>query len=125
MDHDGEGDDLDSDSEMDVEGEDSPESYRVKTEMPERPSDSHDIPAQHDMSPVPNPTNGLSTKQSISSIIDRSPEPESREALASLPPSDSVPQGPAPTESTVPVKRKFEYSPEKENTEPKEGSTTE
>ncbi|KAJ5281697.1 hypothetical protein N7478_007069 [Penicillium angulare] len=126
MDHDGEtGEDLDSDSEM--EDEHSPESYRVKTEMSDRPSDAHDMPAQHDMSPVPNHmSNGLSTKQSISSIIDRSPEPETREALASLPPSEPVSQGPTPTiESTVPVKRKFEYSPEKENTEPKERSTPE
>ncbi|KAJ5738896.1 hypothetical protein N7493_002051 [Penicillium malachiteum] len=125
MDHDGEpGDELDSDSELD--GEDSPDSYRVKTEMSDHPlSEHHDTPGPHDLSPVPKPVlpHGLSTKQSISSIIDRTPEPESREALASLPPSESLSQGPTPIpEQTIPVKRKFEYSPEKENTEPKERS---
>ncbi|KAJ5938626.1 hypothetical protein N7466_001760 [Penicillium verhagenii] len=129
MDMDGDGDeDLDSDPE---ESEDSPESYRVKTEGSDRLglSDAHDIiPGPHDMSPVPIPKLSLhgSVKQSISSIIDRTPEPEHREALASLGPSEPVSQVPTPIlEQTVPVKRKFEYSPEKENTEPKEGSATE
>lgn len=131
MDHDEAGEELDSDSEMDIE--DSPESYRVKTEAPPEshlPLNEHDTPGPHDMSPVPRPApNGLSTKQSISSIIDRTSEPEpeqeSREALASLPPSEPVSQGPTPIpEQTIPVKRKFEYSPEKENAEPKEGSVS-
>ncbi|KAJ6103719.1 hypothetical protein N7486_003941 [Penicillium sp. IBT 16267x] len=128
MDHDGDQDeDMESDPE---ESEDSPESYRVKTEGSDRLgiSEAQDTPGPHDMSPVPaqKPALNGSVKQSISSIIDRTPEPEPREALASLAPSEPVSQNHTPIlEQTVPVKRKFEYSPEKENTEPKEGSATE
>ncbi|KAJ5556249.1 hypothetical protein N7513_002090 [Penicillium frequentans] len=128
MDHDGDQDeDMESDPE---ESEDSPESYRVKTEVSDRLGipEVQDTPGSHDMSPVPVQKSVLngSVKQSISSIIDRTPEPEPREALASLGPSEPVSQNHTPIlEQTVPVKRKFEYSPEKENTEPKEGPATE
>lgn len=128
MDHDGEQRDDELDSE-DEEMEDDPreESYRVKTEVTERSiPDLEGSPVPLDTSTPPKPILNGSIKQSISSIIDRTPELEPREALASLPPSESISQGPTPhLEQTVPAKRKYEYSPEKENTKPKEGSTTE
>lgn len=128
MDHDGEhrSEELDSeDEEMETE-EAREDSYRVKTEVTERSiPDAEDAPLPRDASTPPKPVFNGSIKQSISSIIDRTPETE-REALASLPPSESTSQGPTPhPEPTVPAKRKYEYSPEKENTEPKEGSTAE
>ncbi|CAG7940895.1 unnamed protein product [Penicillium salamii] len=102
-------DEMDSDSEMEPE-------YGVKTELLDRfMPDAEGTPTE---STPPKPMNG-STKQSIMSIIDRTPETE-REALAALPSAD--PQGPPP-ESSVPSKRKYEYSPptaEKENAEPNE-----
>ncbi|KAJ5320169.1 hypothetical protein PENANT_c025G03545 [Penicillium antarcticum] len=125
-DGDGDGDEMDSDSEAD-------EPYRVKTELPDRdrympdaegtPVDSFNAASTP---PKPALLNGNgSTKQSISSIIDRTPDSEPREALAHLPASEAVVQGPSPTptESSISgLKRKFEYSqPEKENTEPKNG----
>lgn len=119
----GEGDESDYE-----EGEEVPEHYGVKTESVDRDQpmrDAQPTPAPREVSPLPKPVNG-STKQSISSIIDRTPdtpESEPRGALASLPPSESVSQAPTPLpETTVPAKRKYEYSPEKENAEPKEGS---
>lgn len=130
MDQDGEPGDGDLDSEYEEgEGEEPrEESYHVKTETTER-----SIPDADDASSTPpKPALNGSTKQSISSIIDRAPDPESREALASLAPSESLSQGQGqgqgPMESSVPLKRKYEYSPpgaEKENTEPKEGSVAE
>lgn len=130
---DGGPDDEGHDPELDSEPEDSEEPrdeiYRVKTEATERSlPDTVDTPASQDASPIPpKPAMNGSIKQSISSIIDRTPESEPREALASLTPSDSVSQGPGPVslEQSIPAKRKYEYSPEKENTEPKEGSATE
>ncbi|KAJ5438655.1 uncharacterized protein N7458_009653 [Penicillium daleae] len=126
-------DDEGHDPELDSEPEDSEEPrdemYRVKTEATERSlPNPEDTPASQDASPIPpKPTINGSVKQSISSIIDRTPESEPREALASLTPSESVSQGPTlvSLEQSVPAKRKYEYSPEKENTEPKEGSATE
>lgn len=117
---------LDSESEMD----ESHDEYRVKTEATDRSMpDSEDTSAREEPSPHPKPLLNGSTKQSIHSIIDRTPETESREALASLPPSEPTSQGPTPLpEPTVPAKRKYEVSPpasEKENAEPKEGSTME
>lgn len=103
------------DDEMDSDSEIEPE-YGVKTELLDRfMPDAEGTPTE---STPPKPMNG-STKQSIMSIIDRTPETE-REALAALPSAD--PQGPPP-ESSVPSKRKYEYSPptaEKENAEPNE-----
>jgi hypothetical protein len=127
MDHDEQRDEeLDSEDE-DMEAEDAREEpYRVKTEITERSiPDAEDAPAAHDTSTPPIPVPNGSIKQTISSIIDSTPETE-RAALASLPPSESISQGPTlHPEQTVPAKRKYEYSPEKENTEPKEGSTAE
>jgi hypothetical protein len=118
--------DLESESEMD----ESHDEYRVKTEATDHSMhDSEDPSAREEPSPLPKHMLNGSTKQSIHSIIDRTPETEPREALASLPPSEPTSQGPTPLpESTVPAKRKYELSPpasEKENTEPKEGSTVE
>ncbi|OQD74109.1 hypothetical protein PENDEC_c012G06762 [Penicillium decumbens] len=125
---------LDAEQELDSEDEEMEaeeardESYRVKTEVTERSiqmPDAEDAPVPSRTSTPPKPALHGSIKQSISSIIDRNPETE-RAALASLPPSESISQGPTPhLEQTVPTKRKYEYSPEKENTEPKEGSTAE
>lgn len=133
MDHDGEQQEGELESE-DEEGEGEElrdESYPVKTETTDRSMPDADNPlAARDISTPPKPAVNGSTKQSISSIIDRTPESEPREALASLPSSESIAQGAPshPTEQIVPFKRKYEYSPavaEKENTEPKEGSATE
>jgi hypothetical protein len=96
------------DEEMDSDSELEPD-YRVKTEALDRfMPDAEGTPV--DLTP-PKPVG--STKQSIMSIIDRTPETE-REALAALPD-----QGPSP-DSAVPSKRKFEYEPpaEKENADP-------
>lgn len=128
MDHDGEQRDEDLDFEDEEMEDDHREgSDRVKAEVTERAmSDAEDSPLPRDVSTPPKPILNGSIKQSISSIIDRTPELEPREALASLPPSESILQGPTPhLEQTVPAKRKYEYSPEKENTEPKEGSAAE
>lgn len=130
---DGGPDDEGHDPELDSEPEDSEEPrdeiYRIKTEATERSLlDAEHIPASQDASPIPpKPVLNGSIKQSISSIIDRTPDSEPREALASLTSSEPVSQGPNPVsmEQSVPAKRKYEYSAEKENTEPKEGSTTE
>ncbi|CAG8883965.1 unnamed protein product [Penicillium nalgiovense] len=123
LDHDGDQqyEDMDSESDGELEREGS---YRVKTEvldrfMPDAEGTPIDLAAA---TPPKHAVNG-STKQSISSIIDRAPETEPREALATLPPSESGVQGPSPTptESSVPSKRKYEFSPlaaEKENAEP-------
>ncbi|KAJ5408003.1 hypothetical protein N7509_001886 [Penicillium cosmopolitanum] len=118
--------DLESESEMD----ESHDEYRVKTEATDHSMrDSEDPSGREEPSPLPKHILNGSTKQSIHSIIDRTPDTEPREALASLPPSEPTSQGPTPLpESTVPAKRKYELSPpasEKENTEPKEGSTVE
>ncbi|KAJ5133467.1 hypothetical protein N7526_004832 [Penicillium atrosanguineum] len=115
MDHDGEQRDDDLDSE-DEEMEDDPREESYRTQKTPR----------YLLTPLrpPNPILNGSIKQSILSIIDRTPELEPRDALASLPTSESISQGPTPHPGqTVPSKRKYEYSPEKENTEPKEGST--
>lgn len=125
MDQEGEPQDGDLDSEYEEgEGEEPREEpYHVKAETMDRSiPDADDTPTP----PRPAPTTNGSTKQSISSIIDQTPESEPREALASLPPSESLSQG--PTEQSIPAKRKYEYSPpvaEKENTEPKEGPAAE
>jgi hypothetical protein len=95
---------LDHDEDMDSDSEGEPE-YRVKTEVTDRfMSDAEGTPLE---STPPKPA----TKQSIMSIIDRTPEAE-REVLAALPAEGQ--------ESAVPLKRKYEYSPpaEKENAEP-------
>ncbi|KAJ5542264.1 hypothetical protein N7461_008267 [Penicillium sp. DV-2018c] len=121
MDHEGEphDEDMDSESEGEMERE---ASYRVKTEVLDRfMPDAEGTPIESAPTP-PKPAPPASTKQSISSIIDRTPDTEHREALATLPPSESV-QGPSPTptESSVPSKRKYEFSPpaaEKENERP-------
>jgi hypothetical protein len=119
--------DLDSEPEDSEEPRD--EIYRVKTEVTERSlPDPEDTPVSHDASPIPpKPLMNGSIKQSISSIIDRTPDSEPREALAPLIPSEPSSQGltPVSMEQSIPAKRKYEYSPEKENTEPKEGSATE
>ncbi|KAJ5233050.1 hypothetical protein N7468_006006 [Penicillium chermesinum] len=89
----GEGDESDYD---DVEDS---EPYPVKTEGVDRDHPVRDVqatPGARDLSPSPNP-----------------------EAPASLPPSESVSQTHTPLpEPAVPAKRKFEYSPDKENAEP-------
>lgn len=112
MEHDG-----DQDDEMDSDSETEPD-YRVKTEavdryMPDAEGTSHTgTPNTTPPKPV------ASTKQSIMSIIDRTPD--EREALSTLLTSDT--QGPSP-DSSVPSKRKYEYSPSatgKENAEPTE-----
>lgn len=104
--------------------------YKATIENSERPVAHGDDPLRResDTSTPPKPaahTNG-SAKQSISSIIDRTPESERREALVPIPRSDSMAQGHWDGEQSIPVKRKYEYefeSPvaekEKENTEPK------
>ncbi|KAJ5569782.1 uncharacterized protein N7459_009212 [Penicillium hispanicum] len=126
VDHDGEPEEGDVESEGDEGEELREESYPVKAEAIERSlPEPEQTPAPSDTSLPPKPA----IKQSISSIIDRTPETEPREALASIPPSESAPQGPTPIliEQSVPAKRKYEYTPpvaEKENTEPK-GSATE
>lgn len=112
--------DMDSESEGELEREGS---YRVKTEVLDRfMPDAEGTPIEPAAATPPKHAANGSTKQSISSIIDRTPETESREALATLPPSESGIQGPSPTstESSVPSKRKYEFSPpaEKENAEP-------
>ncbi|KAJ5447076.1 hypothetical protein N7445_001897 [Penicillium cf. griseofulvum] len=99
MDHDGDQnyDDMDSESEGELEG-----SYRVKTEVLDRfMPDAEGTPID---SAAATP-------------------PSTQEVLATLPPSESGIQGPSPTptESSVPSKRKYEFSPpaaEKENAEP-------
>lgn len=130
IDHDAEQQEMEMDSESEDGEEPREESYPVKAEPTERPvPDAVETPASQDspLPPKPGANGSGSTKQSISSIIDRTPDSEPREALASLPPSESISQrySPHPTEQTVPAKRKYEYSPEKENTEPKERSTAE
>lgn len=123
----------DDEHEFDSEPEDSEEIrdevYRVKTEVTERSlPDAEHTPVSQDASPIPpKPVLNGSIKQSISSIIDRTPDSEPREALASLTPSEAISQGPTlvSMEQSIPAKRKYEYSPEKENTEPKEGSAME
>ncbi|KAJ6179503.1 hypothetical protein N7519_009964 [Penicillium mononematosum] len=122
LDHDGDQqyEDMDSESEGELEREGS---YRVKTEVLERfMPDAEVTPIDSAAATPPKHAVNGSTKQSISSIIDRTPETEPREALATLPPSESGVQGPSPTptESSVPSKRKYEFSPaaEKENAEP-------
>ncbi|KAJ5373211.1 hypothetical protein N7517_005217 [Penicillium concentricum] len=123
MDHDGDQhyDDMDSESEGELEGESS---YRVKTEVLDRfMPDAEGTPIDSAAATPPKHAINGSTKQSISSIIDRTPETDSREVLATLPTSESGIQGPSPTptESSVPSKRKYEFSPpaaEKENAEP-------
>lgn len=122
MDHDGDRhyEDMDSDSEGELEREGS---YQVKTEVLDRfMPDAEGTPIESAAATPPKHVVNGSTKQSISSIIDRTPEIE-REVLATLPPSESGIQGPSPTptESSVPSKRKYEFSPpaaEKENAEP-------
>jgi hypothetical protein len=127
--HDDEGHDPELDSEPEDSEEPRDEIYRVKTEVSERSlHDPEDTPVSQDASPIPSKhVMNASIKQSISSIIDRTPESEAREALASLTPSEPISQGPtlASMEQSIPAKRKYEYSPEKENAEPKEGSATE
>ncbi|OQE27925.1 hypothetical protein PENFLA_c005G05883 [Penicillium flavigenum] len=122
LDHDGDQqyEDMDSESEGELEREGS---YRVKTEVLDRfMPDAEGTPIDSAAATPPKHAVNGSTKQSISSIIDRTPETEPREALATLPPSESGVQGPSPTptESSVPSKRKYEFSPaaEKENAEP-------
>ncbi|KAJ5171448.1 uncharacterized protein N7500_004231 [Penicillium coprophilum] len=123
MDHDGDQhyDEMDSESEGELERESS---YRVKTEVLDRfMLDGEGTPIDSAAATPPKHTVNGSTKQSISSIIDRTPETDSREVLATIPPSESGIQGPSPTptESSVPSKRKYEFSPpaaEKENAEP-------
>lgn len=125
--------DMDSDEADDVDL-DSSSSYRIKSETTDRA-----MPDAHESSltpaamantpnstaitpPKPSPhTNGSSAKQSISSIIDRNPEnsAENREALV-----DASAQGLSASapESSVPMKRKYEFSPptaEKENAKPR------
>lgn len=119
------------DGDLDSEGEegDEPrdEQYPVKDEIIERSlPEPEPTPAPSDTSLPPKPVTNGSTKQSISSIIDRTPETDLRDALVSRPYSESIPQGPTPVsrEQSVPAKRKYEHTPpaaEKENTEPKEG----
>jgi hypothetical protein len=122
LDHDGDQqyEDMDSESEGELEREGS---YRVKSEVLDRfMPDAEGTPIDSAAATPPKHAVNGSTKQSISSIIDRTPEIEPREALATLPPSESSVQGPSPTptESSVPSKRKYEFSPvaEKENAEP-------
>lgn len=120
MDPDAEQQEMELESESEDGEELREDSYPVKVEANERLIlDQAETPAPRDSPLAPKPIHG-STKQSISSIIDRTPETEPREALASIPPSESVSQSHSPllTEQTVPAKRKYEYSPEKENTEP-------
>ncbi|KAJ5473880.1 hypothetical protein N7475_003446 [Penicillium sp. IBT 31633x] len=114
MDHDDQNDeDMDSESEGEVEREGM---YPVKTEALDR------FMPDAEGTPIESPATIGSTKQSISSIIDRTPETEPREALATMPSSESITQGPSPTptESSVPSKRKYEFtsSAEKENAQP-------
>ncbi|KAJ5327896.1 hypothetical protein N7452_008286 [Penicillium brevicompactum] len=116
--------DLDADQhddEMDSDSEPEPE-YSVKTEAMDRfMPDAEGTPTESTPPKLingPGPALG-STKQSIMSIIDRTPDTE-REALSALPPTDAQSASP---ESSVPSKRKYEYSPaaaEKENAEPNE-----
>ncbi|KAJ5825139.1 hypothetical protein N7447_007479 [Penicillium robsamsonii] len=123
MDHEGDQhyDDMDSESEGELEREGS---YRVKTEVIDRfMPEAEGTPIESAAVTSPKHATNGSTKQSISSIIDRTPETDSREVLATLPTSESGIQGPSPTptESSVPSKRKYEFSPpaaEKENAEP-------
>lgn len=116
LDHDADG----HDDEMDSDSEPEPE-YSVKTEIMDRfMPDAEGTPTESTPPKLngPGPVSG-SIKQSIMSIIDRTPDTE-REALAALPPVDAQSVSP---ESSVPSKRKYEYSPataEKENAEPNE-----
>lgn len=118
---------VDSDDERDDE---DLESYRATLENGERSVSDADESRRRgsDTStppkPQPHPTVNGATKQSISSIIDRSPGSEPREALASIPPSESMAPGHA--DQSIPAKRKYEYSSpvaEKENTEPRKRAT--
>ncbi|KAJ5963735.1 uncharacterized protein N7479_003611 [Penicillium vulpinum] len=110
LDHDGDQhyDDMDSESEGELEREGS---YRVKTEVLDR------------FMPEAEGTPMDSTAATPPSTQPTDQPSNSREALATLPPSESGIQGPSPTptESSVPSKRKYEFSPsaaEKENAEP-------
>ncbi|KAJ5790671.1 uncharacterized protein N7518_007682 [Penicillium psychrosexuale] len=99
--------DMDSESEGELEREGS---YRVKTEVLDRfMPDAEGTPIEP----------AAATPPSTQPMDQPS---KSREALATLPPSESGIQGPSPTstESSVPSKRKYEFSPpaEKENAEP-------
>lgn len=119
MDHDPQDGDLDSEYE-EGEGEEQRDEAYFKSETADR-----SIPDADEPSPPPKPALNGSTKQSISSIIDRTPELEPREALTPAR-SEMISQG--LREQSIPAKRKYEYSPpgaEMENTEPKEGSTAE
>ncbi|KAF7716229.1 Uncharacterized protein PECH_005104 [Penicillium ucsense] len=127
-------DDEGHDPDMESEPEDSEESreemYRMKTEASERHMiDGQRTPESQNASPVPpRPTMGSSNKPSISSIIDRTPDSGSgRETLSSAPSSESLSQGltPVSMEQSVPLKRKYEYSPGKENAELRMGSASE
>jgi hypothetical protein len=109
---------MDNDEEMDSDSDENETDYRVKTETTDRfMSDAEGTPTE-----TTPPKPAASTKQSIMSIIDRTPETDSvrlaafgdREALSALASVDAQGAG----ESAVPSKRKFEYSPDKENAEP-------
>ncbi|KAJ5907487.1 hypothetical protein N7495_000169 [Penicillium taxi] len=123
-----EGDDSHLESESE-ESDERDEPYPVKRETIERSLPDADEPSL-DTPPFPRPSMNMngSTKHSISSLIDRTPELDHREILASLPSSDPAMTTQVATpvsmeQSVVPAKRKYEYTPpsEKENTEP-EGS---
>ncbi|KAJ5172568.1 hypothetical protein N7492_005161 [Penicillium capsulatum] len=121
MDADVEQQEMEEESDFEDGEEPREDSYPVKMEANERSIlEPFETPASRDSPLASKPTLNGSTKQSISSIIDRTPETEPREALASIPPSEPASQIPSPisTERTIPAKRKYEYSPEKENTEP-------
>ncbi|KAI9036695.1 uncharacterized protein KD926_001389 [Aspergillus affinis] len=68
--------------------EETPEKpCRVKTESSDRPLaiPAASLSAEEERNKAPNPTPNTSTKQSISSIIDRDPEDDARERLNSIP----------------------------------------
>ncbi|GCB25053.1 hypothetical protein AAWM_07938 [Aspergillus awamori] len=96
----------------------------VKTEASERtlPAPPATMPAAPEQIPVPR-TNG-STKQSISSIIDRDPEDEPRGRLSSIPPRPAEAPIQASPDQKPSIKDEAEFprphENEKENTQPKD-----
>ncbi|KAL4888935.1 hypothetical protein BDV59DRAFT_123721 [Aspergillus ambiguus] len=109
--------------------EDEQREHLVKTESTERPLPPPTAPFPPPDEPVKAPRLNGSTKQSISSIIDRDPEDEARERASSIPPAQGesavvAAAEPKPAASQDEAEECKSQESEKENTEPREGRET-
>lgn len=114
------------------EEEDQGSPYPVKMEITDRPFPPHTPQPVSEEStsaapPAAAPKTNGSTKQSISSIIDRNPEADTATAMPPPPTSTETPTS-ASQEQTTPVHEKSEINgssqPEREASESKEPSET-